>query len=79
MVGGEHDTKMNETIYLFTNKSECCGCTACYAICPKNAISMVTDEEGFDYPIIDNNKCIKCHQCLMVCPFKKPKDHTDTY
>ena len=25
---------------LYENKVDCCGCTACYAICPKNAISM---------------------------------------
>ena len=29
------------------NKAECCGCTACFNICPKNAISMQPDEEGF--------------------------------
>mgnify|MGYP000171639617 CR=1 FL=1 len=38
---------------LFKSKEDCCGCTACYAICPKMAISMVEDEEGFDYPQID--------------------------
>lgn len=32
---------------LYKRKEECCGCTACYAICPKEAISMVEDEEGF--------------------------------
>lgn len=38
---------------LFKSKEDCCGCTACYAICPKMAISMVEDEKGFDYPQID--------------------------
>ena len=38
---------------LYKRKEECCGCTACYAICPKEAISMVEDEEGFEYPQID--------------------------
>lgn len=38
---------------LFKSKEDCCGCTACYAICPKMAISMVEDEEGFDYPQSD--------------------------
>ena len=55
---------------LYKHKEECCGCTACYAICPKGAISMVEDEEGFDYPIIDESKCIQCYQCIKVCPFK---------
>ena len=38
---------------LYKRKEECCGCTACYAICPKEAISMVADEEGFEYPQVD--------------------------
>lgn len=35
---------------LYERKELCCGCTACYAICPKQAISMQPDEEGFLYP-----------------------------
>ena len=31
---------------------------------------MNIDEEGFEYPIIDENKCIRCNQCIKVCPFK---------
>lgn len=55
---------------LYKRKEECCGCTACYAICPCNAISMVRDEEGFEYPQIINEKCIKCYRCVNVCPIK---------
>ncbi len=55
---------------LFETKADCCGCTACYAICPKGAISMIEDEEGFEYPQIDHSKCISCYKCLRVCPFK---------
>ena len=47
---------------LYKRKEECCGCTACYAICPKEAISMVEDEEGFEYPQIDESKCVRCYQ-----------------
>ena len=35
------------------NKNNCFGCEACVQICPKGAISMVEDEEGFRYPKID--------------------------
>lgn len=56
---------------LFKEKKECCGCAACYAICSQMAISMIEDEEGFEYPRIDETKCVKCYQCLQVCPFKE--------
>lgn len=55
---------------LFENKENCCGCTACYAVCPFNAIEMIPDEEGFLYPTIDEEKCVGCHKCLSVCAFK---------
>lgn len=55
---------------LFSRKEECCGCTACYAICPTGAINMVEDEEGFLYPEIATNKCICCYKCTSVCDFK---------
>lgn len=58
---------------LFHRKEECCGCTACYAICPNKAISMIEDEEGFEYPLIDKIRCIRCYQCIKVCPFKTKK------
>lgn len=53
------------------NKSECTGCTACACICPKNAIEMIADEEGFKYPVIDKKKCIDCNLCSKVCPMLK--------
>lgn len=55
---------------LFFQKKECCGCTACYSICPRAAISMNEDEEGFEYPRIDEKKCIRCGMCLKVCPVR---------
>lgn len=49
-------------------KDLCCGCTACYSICPKNAIEMVRDKEGFLYPRVNKEKCINCGMCKRVCP-----------
>lgn len=50
------------------NKKDCCGCTACASICPKDCIEMVTDNEGFKYPVVDTNTCINCGLCEKVCP-----------
>lgn len=61
---------MKEIPTLFENKENCCGCSACYAVCPVKAITMTADIEGFLYPAIDENKCIGCHKCLQVCSFK---------
>lgn len=49
-------------------KDLCCGCTACYSVCPKNAIKMVRDNEGFLYPEVDKEKCVNCEMCKKVCP-----------
>lgn len=58
-----------------TDKSQCCGCTACSSICPKKAIVMKQDEEGFVYPIIDKSKCVNCGLCDKVCPVKNAKEN----
>ena len=49
-------------------KENCYGCTACYNVCPTEAISMKKDQEGFLYPNIDQNLCIDCGKCKEVCP-----------
>ena len=59
-------------------KEDCCGCYACYNICPKQCITMKTDNEGFWYPNIDNNKCINCNLCEKVCPIINPVKRNDS-
>lgn len=51
----------------------CSGCHACYSVCPKQCISMVSDEEGFWYPKIDDTICINCRLCERVCPILHSK------
>lgn len=53
------------------NKAQCCGCGACYNICPTKAIRMTPDEKGFIYPQIESQKCIDCGLCVKVCDFRK--------
>ena len=57
-------------IDLATDKKTCCGCGACSNVCPKKAITMQEDENGFIYPKIDESKCIKCGLCLKTCAYK---------
>lgn len=57
------------------DKKNCCGCSACASICPKQCISMVEDYEGFLYPSINKDICIDCSLCEKACnelhPFNK--------
>lgn len=50
------------------DKKDCCGCSACIQICPKQCITMLEDEEGFSYPSVNIHNCIDCHLCEKVCP-----------
>lgn len=56
------------------DKQNCCGCTACAAICPKGCIEMKEDIEGFLYPIVNQKNCINCGVCEKVCPILNCKD-----
>lgn len=56
------------------DKSDCCGCTACASICPKDAITMEPDTLGFKYPKVDLSKCIDCGLCEKVCAFNDSYD-----
>ena len=59
------------------DKEKCCGCTACYNVCPLKAIIMKKDEEGFLYPIVDITKCVHCGQCEKVCPVLHREYHKE--
>ena len=62
------------------NETNCCGCGACSKCCPRHAIYMEEDENGFDYPKIDESKCTECGKCLKVCSFeKKEQSRKETY
>ena len=52
---------------VYNKKTECCGCRACEQSCPVGSIQMISDEEGFIYPVIDERTCINCGICHQVC------------
>lgn len=58
---------MDRKFYVKQQKKDCCGCSACMHICPKSAIKMSVDQEGFAYPEIDKDLCVSCGLCEKVC------------
>mgnify|MGYP004474188087 CR=1 FL=1 len=60
------------------DKMDCCGCTACASICPKNCIVMESDDEGFIYPRVDLNSCAQCNLCEQVCPQKRKEERNNS-
>lgn len=56
------------------DKKNCCGCSACVQRCPKQCIRLDEDTEGFLYPKVDDDACIKCGLCEKVCPILNQVD-----
>lgn len=46
---------------------ECTSCQLCAAVCPKDAISIHLNEDGFYRPSVDESRCIGCNLCVKVC------------
>lgn len=57
-----------------TDKKNCCGCSACVQRCPKQCIRLEENTEGFLYPQVDEETCIKCGLCEKVCPILNQAD-----
>lgn len=53
---------------ILLNIYKCTGCVACFSICPKQAIKMIVNTEGFLYPDINLQKCTNCGLCESICP-----------
>lgn len=53
---------------ISANRADCSGCEACANVCPRNAIVMRRDAEGFAYPKIRRELCIACGRCDSTCP-----------
>ena len=57
------------------DKDKCTGCLACYNACNHDAISIISDGEGFLIPSIDTSKCVGCNLCVRSCPVLSFIDH----
>ena len=53
------------------NNKTCTGCMACKDACPKNAVNIEL-KNGITYVNIDNQICVECNICEMVCPIVSP-------
>lgn len=77
-------SKMKERLeYLDKNhicdRTKCSACGACVNICPKGAIKLEKNSEGFLYPVIDQDKCINCGACKKKCPVLNNKSFDDKF
>lgn len=46
---------------------KCTSCQICASVCPKEAISINLNLDGFYRPYIDKDKCVNCGICKKVC------------
>lgn len=53
---------------IITKPELCTGCTVCEKSCPKGAIQMKPNNEGFLYPEISEELCVECGICAKKCP-----------
>lgn len=60
---------------MISSAKKCTGCGACYQACPKKCISMLPDQEGFLYPMVDESQCVKCGKCVKVCQLEQESPH----
>lgn len=50
------------------SEGKCTGCMACVQCCPKQAIHIYENSQGFLLPEIDTKSCISCTKCEQTCP-----------
>ena len=64
---------LENTAPQLAEKSLCTGCAACANGCPKGAIHMLPDREGFLRPTV-TDACIQCGHCTHICPVLKQRE-----
>ena len=64
---------MTEPMPQLAPKERCTGCGDCFNGCPKGAIRMQTDAEGFLYPEVGAG-CVGCGHCSHICPVLRRRE-----
>ena len=64
---------LENTAPHLADKLHCTGCSACASGCPKGAIHMLPDREGFLHPTV-TDACIQCGHCSHICPVLKQRE-----
>lgn len=60
------------------NNDNCTGCMACVSVCPKNALSVCENKEGFLFPKLNKSLCVNCGKCVNICSsIDKEKIHNE--
>lgn len=50
--------------------ADCTACGACENICPKQCVTRHMRDDDSWYLEIDDDQCVNCHMCDVVCPNK---------
>lgn len=62
--------ELNQKKLSFTF-DQCQQCGICFAVCPKNAISLSLRKDGLHDVRINVERCIACGKCVSSCPANK--------
>ena len=60
-----------------TAPETCTGCSLCANLCPKEAISMEWNNDGFLVPNVNYDTCVDCGICVKQCPALKTNELPD--
>lgn len=57
---------------VLCDSDSCMGCSSCAQACPRDAIEMNFNSEGFYNPFVNPDKCIRCLRCEKSCHILNP-------